>query len=122
MLTEQAYEKLLELMTASKVGVYTVQYNQEAFDSQDVSKQWTFVFAPDGLSHRETLTLEILLFRFGILPYFEYAMVVRDFNSSKVREIVHVHPQGCVWAVGSCIHVMQWSYVTIIEPKGVPGS
>eukprot|EP01048_Picozoa_sp_COSAG05_P001311 COSAG05_NODE_43_length_25931_cov_49.314636_24_plen_125_part_00 len=41
---------------------------EEAFDKQDVSKQWTFVFAPDGLSHRETLTLEILLYRFGILP------------------------------------------------------
>eukprot|EP01048_Picozoa_sp_COSAG05_P022719 COSAG05_NODE_4653_length_1422_cov_5.207861_1_plen_316_part_00 len=60
MSTEQAYEKLLKLMTASKVGVYTVLYDQEAFDNQDVSKQWTFVFAPEGLSHRETLTLEIL--------------------------------------------------------------
>ena len=35
--TEQAYEKLLKLMTASKVGVYIVQYDQEAFDNQDVS-------------------------------------------------------------------------------------
>ena len=55
MSTEQAYEKLLKLMTASKVGIYTVLYNQEAFDNQDVPKQWTFVFAPEGLSHRETL-------------------------------------------------------------------